>query len=244
MSRRRSFHTCGLFRTPGGPLARANMGGMSDIRALMGRGERGMKKRITGVIAGAFLIAACAGPTPAEQLIPDLTEIYRIVAKTLEAEAAGAEPAAATEEVGPPPTNTPRLSSTPSPTDAPALDDPPEEILALERKGYDFQWQADHWESRSMNRGSVFYFYPDRLFEFEPGFGYTSTFDLDEHAINVARRDFFSAFGLDPGADIWMLQLGEAILTDGETDGKSCRGNLCCLFTSDYPEYRFYCTLN
>jgi hypothetical protein len=96
-----------------------------------------------------------------------------------------------------------------------------------------------------MNRDSVFYFYPYGLEEFdEPGFGYTSTFDLDEHAINVARRDFFSAFGLDARADIWMLQLGENILTDGETHGTSCRGNLCCLFISDYPEYRFYCALD
>jgi hypothetical protein len=214
------------------------MGGMGDIRALMGRGEKGMIKRLIGVIASAFLIAACAGSTPAEQPMLDLTEVYRIVVQTVEAEAAGAAAVAETEEVGPPPSSTPSLADEPPPGN------PPEEILALERKGYDFQWQADHWESRSMNRGSVFYFYPYGLLEFEPGFGYTSTFDLDEHAINVARRDFFSAFGLDPGADIWMLQLGEAILTDGETDGKSCRGNLCCLFTTDYPEYRFYCTLN
>ena len=200
--------------------------------------------RIIGVIASAFLIAACAGSTPAEQPILDLTEIYRIVVQTLEAEASAAAPAAETEEVGPPPTDTPLPSSTPSPTDESSPGNPPEEIATLESKGYDFQWQADHWESRDFIRDTVFYFYPNGLLEFDPGFGYTSTIDLDEHAINVARRDFFSAFGLDVGADIWMLQLGEAILTDGETGGKSCRGNLCCLFTYDYPEYRYYCMLN
>ena len=226
-------------------LACASMGGMSDVRVLMAQCERGKIKRILCIIASAFLIAACAGSTPAEQPMRDLTETYRIVVQTLEAEAIGTAAAAETEEVGPPPTNTPRPSSTPSPADELSPGNPPEEILTLKRKGHDFQWQADHWESRSMNRGSVFYFYPYGLEEFDqPGFGYTSTFDLDEQAINAARLDFFSAFGLDVTADIWMLHLGENILTDGETHGTSCSGNLCCLFISDYPEYRFYCALD
>lgn len=64
-------------------------------------------KRILAVIAGAFLVAACAGSTPAEQPIPDLTEIYVAVVQTFEAEVAA--------EVGPPLTNTPLPSSTPRP---------------------------------------------------------------------------------------------------------------------------------
>lgn len=199
-------------------------------------------KRIIGLIASSFLLSACAGATPAEQPILNLTQIYRNVGLTLEAEATGTAVAAESREIGPPLTNTQLDPSTSSPTD----DASPNEILTLQRKGYDFEWNADHWESRGMLRGSVFFFYPDGLGEFdEPGFGYTATFDLDEHAMNLARRDFFSAFGLDAGADIWMLQLGEAILSDGESEGKSCRGNLCCLFfMPDYPKYRFYCMLN
>lgn len=200
-----------------------------------------MKREIV-LIASGFVLAACVGTIPAQQPTPDLTEIYRNVVQTFEAEAAGTAEAAETQKIGPPPTNTPVPPSTSSAAEAGF----PNEILTLQRKGYDFEWNADHWESREMLRGSVFFFYPDGLGEFdEPGFGYTATFDLDEHAMNLARRDFFSAFGFDAGADIWMLQLGEAILSDGESEGKSCRETLCCLFfMPNYPEYRFYCTLN
>jgi len=199
-------------------------------------------KLIIGFIVSGYLLAACAGATPAEQPILNLTQIYRNVGLTLEAEAAGTREAAEAREIRPPLTRTPLAVSTSIPTD----DATPKVILTLQGKGYDFEWNADHWKSRSMVRGSVFFFYPDGLGEFDdPGFGYTATFDLDEHSMNLARRDFFSAFGLGAGADIWMLQLGEAILSDGESEGKSCRGNLCCLFfMPNYPEYRFYCMLN
>ena len=206
-------------------------------------------KRLICMAASAFFIAACAGSTATEQPILDLTEISRIVVQTLEAETTAAAAVAETEEVSPPPTNIPRPSSTPRPTDKPTLSNLPQEIATLEGKGYEFHWEGDHWESRNLHRGSVFFFYPngvsDGITAYDPGFGYTSSFNYDSHSINLARRDFFSAFGLDPMDDIWMLQLGEAILSDGEDGGKSCRGNLCCVFfMPEYPEYRFYCTLN
>ena len=173
--------------------------------------SKGRVGSIVGVVlmASAFLMVACAGSTPAEQPMLDLTENYRIGVQTFDAEATGAAAAAEPQGVGPPTTNTPLRWSILSLADEPPPGNPPEEILTLERKGYDFQWQVDHWASRSMNMGSVFYFYPYGLGVLEPGFGFTSINDLSETAINPARRDFFSAFGLDVGADIWMLQLGE-----------------------------------
>ena len=205
----------------------------------------GKMKRIIGVVAIAFVLVACGEYTRTVQPTLDLTEISRVVVQTLEAEACASAQSAATEAGGPPPTNIPRSSSTPRPTDKPTLSNLPQEIATLEGKGYEFQWEGDHWESRNLHRGSIFFFYPNGVSEFDPGFGYSSSFNYDAHSINLARRDFFAAFGLDPMDDIWMLQLGEAILSDGEDGGKSCRGNLCCVFfMPEYPEYRFYCTLD
>jgi hypothetical protein len=110
--------------------------------------------------------------------------------------------------------------------------------------GYEFNWEADHWEARNMAGDSVFFYYPDGLGGLPAGFGYSASIDFYDAEMRNARRDFFLAFDVDDETQIWMLQLAESILTDGETGGRSCHGNVCCNFLYNYPEYRFYCTPN
>ncbi len=94
---------------------------MSDMQALMGQAGVRMN-RTTGVIASAFLIAACAHTTPTPTPTLSMTEIYIAVAQTLEAEATGTAPGNQTkeaEEVEPSPTNMATETATRRPTNTP-----------------------------------------------------------------------------------------------------------------------------
>ncbi len=129
-----------------------------------------------------------------------------------------------------------------TPPKEPAQNNRPEEILVLERKGFDFRWEEDRWEDRDYSAEAVFFYFPNGLTEgWPPSFGY-STSVHSTSGYSDAIIDFFFAFDMDYETQIWLLDLAGTIIDDGEPGGKSCYRNVCCSFFYDYPDAKFSCS--